>query len=136
MSVTASRLLREEKQRSSARVAALSLAAAEETKLKSQLLRGLRPADEATFNALLAASETAGAAHALRRLRAELRATSHVEHALTWLRGPKCVASSSPIDRIRATLRESFCGKCWSGPTGKAYYCEKCPDSPVCKAGS
>jgi HAD superfamily hydrolase (TIGR01509 family) len=40
----------------------------------------------------------------LRRLRAELRATAHVEHALTWLRGPKCVASSSPIDRIRASL--------------------------------
>ena len=32
----------------------------------------------------------------LRRLRAELRATPHMEHALTWLRGPKCVASSSP----------------------------------------
>ena len=51
--------------------AALSLAAAEESKLKSQLLRGLRPADETAFAALLAASETAGAAHALRRLRAE-----------------------------------------------------------------
>ena len=25
-------------------------------------------------------------------------------HALTWLRGPKCVASSSPLDRIRASL--------------------------------
>ena len=34
------------------------------------------------------------AAATLRRLRAELRATAHVEHALTWLRGPKCVASS------------------------------------------
>jgi HAD superfamily hydrolase (TIGR01509 family) len=40
----------------------------------------------------------------LKRLRAELRATAHVEHALTWLRGPKCVASSSPIDRIRMSL--------------------------------
>ena len=44
------------------------------------------------------------AAATLRRLRAELRATAHVEHALTWLRGPKCVASSSPLDRIRASL--------------------------------
>jgi HAD superfamily hydrolase (TIGR01509 family) len=40
----------------------------------------------------------------LRRLRTELRATAHVEHALTWLRGPKCVASSSPLDRIRLSL--------------------------------
>ena len=40
----------------------------------------------------------------LRRFRAELRATRHVAHALTWLRGPKCVASSSGLDRIRASL--------------------------------
>jgi len=40
----------------------------------------------------------------LRRFRAELRATRHVTHALTWLRGPKCVASSSGLDRIRASL--------------------------------
>jgi HAD superfamily hydrolase (TIGR01509 family) len=40
----------------------------------------------------------------LRRLRTELRATAHVEHALTWLRGPKCVASSSPLDRVRVSL--------------------------------
>ena len=33
-----------------------------------------------------------------------MRATAHVEHALTWLRGPKCVASSSPLDRVRASL--------------------------------
>lgn len=44
------------------------------------------------------------AAATLRRLRAELRATAHVEHALTWLRGPKCVASSSPLDRVRVSL--------------------------------
>ena len=41
------------------------------------------------------------AAATLRRLKLELRATAHVEHALTWLRGPKCVASSSPLDRVR-----------------------------------
>jgi len=40
----------------------------------------------------------------LKRLRAELRPTPHVAHALTWLRGPKCVASSSAIDRIRVSL--------------------------------
>lgn len=44
------------------------------------------------------------AAVTLRRLRTELRATAHVEHALTWLRGPKCVASSSPIERVRISL--------------------------------
>lgn len=44
------------------------------------------------------------AAATLRRLRSDLRATSHVEHALTWLRGPKCVASSSPLERIRISL--------------------------------
>ncbi len=40
----------------------------------------------------------------LRRFRAELRATKHMSYALTWLRGPKCVASSSSLDRIRASL--------------------------------
>jgi HAD superfamily hydrolase (TIGR01509 family) len=47
---------------------------------------------------------TAVAAETLRRLRAELRPMPHVMHALTWLRGPKCVASSSPRDRIEASL--------------------------------
>jgi HAD superfamily hydrolase (TIGR01509 family) len=40
----------------------------------------------------------------LRRFRAELRATKHAAYALSWLRGPKCVASSSPLDRIRVSL--------------------------------
>jgi HAD superfamily hydrolase (TIGR01509 family) len=40
----------------------------------------------------------------VQRLRTELRATRHMEYALTWLRGPKCVASSSTIDRVRASL--------------------------------
>jgi HAD superfamily hydrolase (TIGR01509 family) len=40
----------------------------------------------------------------LRRFKAELRATAHAAHALTWLRGRKCVASSSPFDRIRLSL--------------------------------
>ena len=51
------------------------------------------------------ASMLAGAT--LRRLRSELRATAHVEHALTWLRGPKCVASSSPLDRVRLSLEST-----------------------------
>jgi len=40
----------------------------------------------------------------LRRFRTELRATAHVAHALSWLRGPKCVASSSTLDRMRVSL--------------------------------
>ena len=43
----------------------------------------------------------------LRRFRAELRATQHVTHALSWLRGPKCVASSSSLDRIRVSLEST-----------------------------
>jgi HAD superfamily hydrolase (TIGR01509 family) len=55
---------------------------------------GRRPAD------MFAAVEAA----TLERLRVELRAMPHATHALTWLRGPKCVASSSSRDRIRASL--------------------------------
>jgi HAD superfamily hydrolase (TIGR01509 family) len=40
----------------------------------------------------------------LRRLRAELRAIPHAAHALTWIRGPKAVASSSPLERMRLSL--------------------------------
>jgi HAD superfamily hydrolase (TIGR01509 family) len=40
----------------------------------------------------------------LRRFKAELRATAHAAHALSWLRGPKCVASSASLDRIRLSL--------------------------------
>jgi len=43
----------------------------------------------------------------LRRFRAELRATKHAAYALSWLRGPKCVASSSSLDRIRASLEST-----------------------------
>jgi HAD superfamily hydrolase (TIGR01509 family) len=38
------------------------------------------------------------------RLSQEVRAIPHVAHALSWLRGPKCVASSSGPDRIRVSL--------------------------------
>ena len=40
----------------------------------------------------------------LHRLRAVVRATPHAEYALSWLRGPKCVASSSPRERMRVSL--------------------------------
>ncbi|HVV63207.1 MAG TPA: HAD-IA family hydrolase [Pseudolabrys sp.] len=40
----------------------------------------------------------------LRRFREQLRATPHMVYALTWLRGPKCVASSATLDRIRVSL--------------------------------
>lgn len=47
---------------------------------------------------------TTVAAATLRRFREELRATKHAAYALSWLRGPKCVASSSSRDRIRVSL--------------------------------
>jgi HAD superfamily hydrolase (TIGR01509 family) len=40
----------------------------------------------------------------LERFQSELRATPHAAQALAWVRGPKCVASSSSLERIRATL--------------------------------
>jgi HAD superfamily hydrolase (TIGR01509 family) len=51
------------------------------------------------------AATVAGAT--LRRFRTELRATRHMAQALSWLRGPKCVASSSSIDRIRVSLEST-----------------------------
>ncbi len=47
---------------------------------------------------------TAVNAAVLKRFRAELRSTKHIAYALSWLRGPKCVASSSSLDRIRVSL--------------------------------
>ncbi len=78
--------------------------------LVSRYFLGRRPAD------MFAAIETVTkrklpenfgatvAAATIRRIRAELRAMPHAAHALTWLREPKCVASSSTLDRIRASL--------------------------------
>jgi HAD superfamily hydrolase (TIGR01509 family) len=43
----------------------------------------------------------------LRRFRKELRATHHAEYALSWLRGPKCVASSSSHERIQVSLEST-----------------------------
>jgi beta-phosphoglucomutase-like phosphatase (HAD superfamily) len=71
---------------------------------------GRRPADmfaaveAATRRELPAHFADTVAAATLDRLRVELRAMPHAAHALTWLRGPKCVASSSSRDRIRVSL--------------------------------
>jgi HAD superfamily hydrolase (TIGR01509 family) len=71
---------------------------------------GRRPADifaaveAATGKTLPLDFSSTVAADTLRRLRAELRAIPHAAHALTWIRGPKAVASSSPLNRIRASL--------------------------------
>lgn len=43
----------------------------------------------------------------LRRIKQELRSTAHAAHALSWLRGPKCVASSSSLERIRLSLEST-----------------------------
>ena len=40
----------------------------------------------------------------LRRFRGELRPIPHAARALTWVRGPKAVCSSSSFDRIRTSL--------------------------------
>lgn len=71
---------------------------------------GRRPADmfaaiEAAYRSRLPPDlTTLVKALTIHRLRAEVRATRHMEYALTWLRGPKCVASSSPVDRVRVSL--------------------------------
>jgi HAD superfamily hydrolase (TIGR01509 family) len=76
----------------------------------SRFFFGRRPADmfamvEAASGRKLPASFPSALAGAtLRRLRAEVRGMPHAAYALTWLRGPKCVASCSSPDRIRATL--------------------------------
>jgi HAD superfamily hydrolase (TIGR01509 family) len=78
---------------------------------------GRRPADmfaaveTVTKRKLPADFPAAVAAATLKRLRAELRAMPHAAHALTWLRGPKCVASSSPADRIRTSLEVAGLGR-------------------------
>lgn len=55
----------------------------------------------------------------LRRLPTELRPIPHVTRALTWIRGPKAVASSSPLERIQLSLEVTdligyFCGRLFS----------------------
>lgn len=71
---------------------------------------GRRPADifaeveSASRRKLTSNFSDAVAGAILSRFRSELRATHHAEHALSWLRGPKCVASSSSPERIRISL--------------------------------
>jgi HAD superfamily hydrolase (TIGR01509 family) len=71
---------------------------------------GRRPVDifaaveAATGKKLPPAFASVVAVETLRRFRIQLRALPHVVHALTWIRGPKAVASSSPLDRVRVSL--------------------------------
>jgi len=71
---------------------------------------GRRPADifaavEAATGRKLPPGFTSNvAAETLQRFRAELRPIPHAARALTWVRGPKAVASSSSFDRIRTSL--------------------------------
>lgn len=60
--------------------------------------------ESATGKKLPAEFATKVTAETLRRVRAELRPIPHAARALTWVRGPKAVASSSPFERIRASL--------------------------------
>ena len=72
--------------------------------------QGRRPSDifaavEAATNKKIPANFPGEVAtETLRRLRADLRAIAHAAHALTWIRGPKAVASSSSPERIRLSL--------------------------------
>jgi HAD superfamily hydrolase (TIGR01509 family) len=76
----------------------------------SRYFTGRRPAD--MFAAVEAATQRRlptnfGAtltAATLKQFRQELRPMPHMEYALSWLRGKKCVASSSTLDRIRVSL--------------------------------
>jgi HAD superfamily hydrolase (TIGR01509 family) len=76
----------------------------------SRAFHGRRPADiirsieQLTKKTLPADFSGKLAADTLKRLSEELRAVPHAAHALTWIRGPKAVASSSPLDRIRTSL--------------------------------
>jgi HAD superfamily hydrolase (TIGR01509 family) len=71
---------------------------------------GRRPSDmlaaieTATRRKLPAAFATKLAQATIERFRTELRPMPHMAYALSWLRGPKCVASSSSLERIRASL--------------------------------
>jgi HAD superfamily hydrolase (TIGR01509 family) len=60
--------------------------------------------ETATKRRLPSGFRAAVAAETLVRLRNELRPVAHAAHALTWIRGPKAVASSSTLDRIRTSL--------------------------------
>ena len=71
---------------------------------------GRRPADvfaaveRSTGTKLPLGFSATVAADTLRCLRNQLRPVAHAAHALSWIRGPKAVASSSPPDRMRLSL--------------------------------
>ena len=71
---------------------------------------GRRPADvvaaieTATGKKLPRDFATTVAAETMEHLRAQLRPITHAAHALTWIRGLKAVASSSPFERMRESL--------------------------------
>lgn len=76
----------------------------------SHYFTGRRPAD--MFAAVEKAARRPLPAHfgatltaaTIKQFRAELRPMPHMDYALTWLRGRKCVASSSTLDRVRVSL--------------------------------
>ena len=74
---------------------------------------GRRPADmfadveSATGRKLPTGFAASVAESILRRFRSELRPTHHAAYALSWLRGPKCVASSSSLERIHVSLEST-----------------------------
>jgi HAD superfamily hydrolase (TIGR01509 family) len=76
----------------------------------SRYFLGRRPGDmfaevEAASGRKLPANFSAVVAAAtVRQLRSDLHVIPHAAHALTWLRGPKCVATSSPLERARVSL--------------------------------
>ena len=78
--------------------------------LVARYFTGRRPTDmfaeiaRATGHRLPFGFTSTVSAAILVRLRAELRAIPHAAYALSWLRGPKCVASSSTLDRVRLSL--------------------------------
>ena len=75
---------------------------------------GRRPADmfatvEAAMQRSLPPDFAAGVAAAMPR------AMPHAAHALTWLREPKCVASSAPQDRVRISLQTAGLARFFDG---------------------
>jgi HAD superfamily hydrolase (TIGR01509 family) len=82
---------------------------------------GRRPADmfatiETAMQRSLPSDFAAGVAAAtIERLSSELRPMPHAAHALTWLRGPKCVASSAPEDRVRISLQTAGLARFFEG---------------------
>ncbi len=79
--------------------------------LVARYFTGRRPADMFTEIEAATGQKLPGnfpsmvAMATMRRFHSELRVIPHVKDALPWLRGRKCVASSSPMERVRVALR-------------------------------